>query len=496
MEENNRIYELERENRILKQKLKRIKQDVKIMSNLNDYAQKLRNFNQAKLEEANQAKSTFLANMSHEIRTPMNAILGMSEIILRDAKEDDTIHQAMDIKSAAKTLLSIINDILDFSKIESGKMEIVATEYNVYDVLNDVKNMVLQRANAKKLDFKMEVAENLPTSLLGDEIKLRQIMLNLAGNAIKYTQEGSVSINISFDYEHSELLFSVKDTGIGIKKEDMATLFDSFQRADMTKNKGIEGTGLGLSISKRLIEMMDGILLVQSVYNEGSTFSFRIPQRVLNPTPLGNFDDYMKHVDISEYKTTATLLAPNARILVVDDTAINLKVFTILLKPTKINITTAASGKECIDILKKDHFDVIFLDQRMPEMDGIETLGVIKSEGLADGTPIIVLTADAIVGAKETYIKAGFDNYLSKPIVYEQLEKMLLYYLPADTLLDEAAYNEADEKDPPTVLIVNGSAEVLDNLKALLGDKYNGIFIQNPARAQKYLEKRGDELNN
>ena len=380
-------------------------------------------------EQASKAKSNFLANMSHEIRTPMNAIIGLDEMILRESEDEKIKRYASDIKSAGATLLSIINDILDLSKIETGKMELVPVNYEFSSVINDIVNMTEKKAEDKKLEFVMKVDENIPSVFSGDEIRIRQILLNIINNAVKYTEKGSIHIYISFDRVTSELKTIVEDTGIGIKSEDKERLFDSFQRLDETRNRTIEGTGLGLSISRQLAQMMEGSIEVESEYGKGSVFTIKVVQKVADDTPMGDYTKRLEKARKEEKEYVPHLLAPNAKILVVDDNDMNLKVVKFLLKKSRINITTATSGAGCIELLRANKYDVILLDQMMPGMSGIETLKVMREEKLAENTPVIALTADAISGAKEMYLEQGFTDYLAKPIIYEDMEKLLIEYL-------------------------------------------------------------------
>ena len=380
-------------------------------------------------ERANRAKSNFLANMSHEIRTPMNAIIGLDEMIIRESNDETAKKYAADIKSAGGTLLSIINDILDLSKIETGKMELVPVNYEVSSVINDIVNMTEKKAEDKKLKFIMNVDKDIPSVLNGDEIRIRQILLNLINNAVKYTEYGSIKVDISFDRNASVLKAVVKDTGIGIKDEDKERLFNLFQRLDETRNRNIEGTGLGLNISMQLAKMMDGDIAVESEYGKGSTFTVKVVQKIADSTPIGDYTKRLEESRKAEKEYKPQLVAPDAKILVVDDNDMNLKVFKFLLKNTKINITTVLSGVETLELLKSNKYDVIFLDQMMPGMSGIETLQYIKEQKLAEGTPVVARTADGISGAREMYMEQGFTDYLAKPIIYEELEKLLLEYL-------------------------------------------------------------------
>ncbi len=442
---------------------------------------------------SNKAKSDFLANMSHEIRTPMNAIIGMDEMILRSSPSDTIKKYALDIQSAGKTLLSIINDILDFSKIESGKMELIPVKYSFASVMNDVVNMTMKKATDKGLEYKLKVSEDIPSVMLGDEIRVRQIMLNIINNAIKYTHEGSVSVDVSYDRGTQMMWFIVTDTGIGIKNEDLGKLFGSFQRLEEEKNRDIEGTGLGLNITMQLVRLMDGTIGVNSKYGEGTTFTVQIKQEVVDNTPVGDLAQNLSRLQshVEDYKPA--LIAPSARILVVDDNDMNLEVIAGLLEDTKINVTTAGSGRECIDILRSRSFDVIFLDQMMPGMSGVQTLEEISKAKLANDTPVIALTADAIVGARENYIREGFSDYLSKPVIYEALEAILLKYLdPALIKKEEAAdvAADADDGDKPVVIAISPSSDKLRKIKTVLGDSCKGVFVKDAESAAKYLSKK------
>jgi len=384
-------------------------------------------------EEANLAKSRFLTKMSHEIRTPINAVLGMNEMILRESAENETKKYAIDIKSSANTLLSIINEILDSSKIESGKMEIVEGEYNLSRLLNDLYNMINVKAVDKGLEMIFEVDESLPAGYIGDDVRIRQVLTNLLTNAVKYTPSGKVIVKLTGEVEGDKavLKYSVKDTGIGIKEEDIGKLFSEFQRIDEARNRYVEGTGLGMSITVQLLKLMGSELKVQSVYGEGSEFSFELEQKVIDFAPLGDFRT--KDYEVSkDYVYQNNFVAPDLRVLVVDDNMLNHKVFRNLLKQTQIQIREAASGQECLDILKEESFDIIFLDHMMPVMDGIETLHHMKEQNLGENVPVIMLTANAITGAREEYLKEGFDDFLTKPIIPEKLDDMIIKYMPEE----------------------------------------------------------------
>ena len=453
---------------------------------------------------SNKAKSNFLANMSHEIRTPMNAIIGMDEMILRTSPEDPIRKYALNIKSAGKTLLSIINDILDFSKIESGKMDLVPMEYSFASVMNDIVNMTLKKAKDKGLEYKMIVSETIPSVLRGDEIRVRQVMLNLVNNAIKYTHEGSVSVDVSFDWPSDTLIFAVKDTGIGIREEDLSKLFGSFERLEEDKNRNIEGTGLGLNIAMSLVRMMGGNIDVNSTYGKGTEFRATMRQEVVDVTPVGNLAENISKLQAPKDEYKPALVAPRAKALIVDDNEMNLEVITALMSDTKIRISTALSGAECIAILKKEKFDLIFLDQMMPGLSGSKTLNMIREEHLSDGTPIIALTADAIVGARESYIKEGFTDYLSKPVMYPALESVLLKYM------DESLFKSDVSKENVTVapsldatgnpaengiiLVIDESPEKLRRIKELIGSRYKGVYVRDEESARKYLSKHKADI--
>ena len=392
----------------------------------------------ARADAANSAKSAFLANMSHEMRTPVNAIIGMNEIILRETKEEETKEQSVDIRNAAQILQSLINDVLDLSKIESGKMEIIPAEYQLSSLINDLVNMTTIRANAKNLKLKVEVDPELPSIYFGDDVRIRQVLMNLLTNAIKYTNEGSVTLTVKRTLVMDGLAmlnFSVVDTGVGIKQEDMEKLYAAFERIEEEHHRNEEGTGLGMSITASLLELMGSKIQVESEYGKGSCFSFVLEQRILDPTPIGDFQESIKQL-AKDYSYSVHFTAPDAKILVVDDNAVNRRVFVGLLRKTKVQVTEAGSGKECLELVREHPFDLIFLDHMMPEMDGIETFQHMKempeSENQCRETPVIILTANAISGVREEYLKLGFDEYLSKPIEPEKLEAMIYRMLPEE----------------------------------------------------------------
>ena len=408
---------------------------------------------------AGKAKSQFLAQMSHEIRTPINAVLGMNEMIIRESSDDNILEYAENIQSAGRTLLSIINSILDFSKIEDGKMEIIPVRYDISSLINNLVNSISERAKSKSLEFIVDVDQALPSVLYGDDVRITQVIMNLLTNAVKYTEEGKVTLSIKEGARDADAVFidvQVKDTGIGIKEEDMGKLFESFERLEEKRNRNIEGTGLGMSIVTKLLAMMESELHVESVYGKGSVFSFRLKQYIVDKQPIG---DYVKRLEKSrnESDNEIHLYAPKARVLVVDDNDMNLKVAKNLMKLNGIVPDQAASGMDAIELIRNNTYDIVFLDHMMPKMDGIETLAMIKEDNLTrEGMTIIALTANAVVGAKETYLNAGFDDYLSKPIEVDKLEEKLEKYLPKDIVTwkakDEPKEGSQDHKPKEDIL--------------------------------------------
>lgn len=421
----------------------------------------------ATAKAANKAKTDFVSNMSHEIRTPINAVLGLNEMIIRESKEKGTLKYAHDIENAGKSLLNIVNDILDFSKIEAGKLEIIPSDYNISVAVNDVINMISKRAENKHLDFIVDVDKEIPCLLYGDDVRLKQCIINILTNAVKYTNEGSVKLTISgkkVDYSHIQITVHVVDTGIGIKDKDIPKLFTAFQRIEEERNRTIEGTGLGLNIVQSLLSLMNSRLEVNSVYGQGSDFYFSVLQGVIDWEPIGDYrESYQKSLD----ETTGyheLFKAPSARILVVDDTELNLTVVKGLLKQTEIQVDTAVSGYDTLDLVKENKYDVILLDHRMPGMDGVETFEKMKTlEGnLNVGVPVIALTANAVSGAKEMYLSKGFRDYMSKPIEGKNLEALLVKYIPKEKI----TYEEIKED----------SADEIVELEELSADEEEGKF--------------------
>ncbi|MBP5304288.1 MAG: response regulator [Lachnospiraceae bacterium] len=429
---------------------------------------------------ANEAKSRFLANMSHEIRTPINAVLGFDEMILRESNEESIRGYAANIRSSGKALLSLINDILDFSKIEEGKMTIVPAQYDLSSLVNDLINMIKGRADKKGLILNVDVDESIPHLLYGDEMRIKQCILNLLTNAVKYTEKGSVSLKVTMNMKEDygkkvkvkghgysvgniELKVMVNDTGIGMKQEAIEKLFAPFERIEEKRNRAIEGTGLGMSIVRQLLELMDSSLSVESEYGKGSKFSFSIKQEVVAWEEIGRFTGKIDENKGKDYVYREKFHASLARILVVDDTEMNLTVVKSLLKKTKINIDTALNGMEAVNLCKNNKYDAIFIDHMMPDMDGIETLTNIREEGLNKDTPAVALTANAISGAREMYLEAGFNDYLSKPVDGEKLEKLLIKLLPSEKV--DKDYKEENKAEPSaesrsSVLVVDDDEAV------------------------------------
>lgn len=385
-------------------------------------------------ERANSAKSRFLAHVTHEIRTPINAVIGMDELIIRETKESFTHNYAQQSMRAGKTLLALVNDILDSSKIEAGKMEIVPAEYNPYQMLDDIMIMTKFRADEKGLYLSSHIDENLPETLFGDETRVKQIITNIVTNAVKYTNRGSVSVSITCNRlgtRKMELVAKVIDTGIGIKKEDLPKLYGSFERIENDTTHKTEGTGLGMSISTKLLELMGGSMEIESEYGKGSCFTITIPQEI--PVDDSSFRKMLSPGEVSSPNRTVSesepLCAPDARILIVDDTQTNTFLAKALLKHTQITVDTASSGHECLDLASKNHYDIIFIDYRMPEMDGIETVEKLRADNLAPDTPLVMMTAESETGARDFFLSHGLTDYIAKPLdpkAYEALIRKLI----------------------------------------------------------------------
>ena len=399
---------------------------------------------------ASEAKSSFLSSMSHEIRTPINTVLGMNEMILRETEDEKILEYSSNINNAGRTLLSLINSILDFSKIEEGKMEIIPIAYDTASMINNLIVSVSERAREKGLEFQTDIDENLPCRMVGDDVRISQVIMNILTNAVKYTKEGFIKLTIkvsSKGEDRIEIYVAVEDSGIGIKEEDLPRLFESFERLDEVKNRSIEGTGLGMAIVSNLLRMMNSRIQVKSEYGKGSIFFFTIQQELEDATPIG---DYTKRLDRSrKQKKMVFFTAPAAKVLVVDDNEMNLKVARNLLGLFGISPKLSESGQDAIEEVKKDYYHIILLDHMMPEMDGKETLNKMK-EGhcLTKETKVVALTANAIAGARDEYLEAGFHDYLSKPIELSELEKVLRKWLPESFVRERGEAKElTNEKE-------------------------------------------------
>ena len=430
-------------------------------------------------EDANMAKSEFLSNMSHEIRTPITGILGMNEMIQRESQNPNVLEYSDNIQKAGESLLGIVNDILDFSKIEAGKMELVPVDYEFPGLIGDTVNLIRIRTEAKALDFQVAVDPRLPKKLHGDEIRIKQILTNLLTNAVKYTEKGSVRLELrmeSIDADSVEIYVAVKDTGLGIKAEDMEKLFTAFERLDLVKTRKIVGTGLGLPITRNMLAMMGSDLKVESTYGVGTKFFFTLRQTVADWEKIGSFDPLTDHSRRVSKHAHTPFTAPEAHILIVDDTEMNLQVISGLLKRTKMRVDTASSGMGCVDRLGQEDYDLVFMDYRMPEMDGIETLHKLKElyPERMEKMPVICLTANAVSGTREFMIGAGFTNYLTKPVIIEDMENALIEYLPPEKVL----LSDGEEE-------VQGEQERDDSLKPLPPEVFD-IPLLDPEQGLKF----------
>ncbi len=425
-----------------------------IVTDLSERMNSIKRLEEAKrdAENANHAKSTFLANMSHEIRTPMNAIIGFSELVLKMNINDEVRSYVNDIKFASHNLLAIINDILDISKIESGKMELVLDSYFTSQLLNDVSMIISPQVKQKGLIFETKIDQNIPRALYGDKVRLRSVLTNILNNAVKYTQEGSITFEASILKQtttHVTLEFKIRDTGIGIKPENLENLFETFQRFDQKIHYGIEGSGLGLAISNGYITLMGGEIKVDSTYQKGSEFTVILEQKIVDEKPLEQ--DYSQNAIAQNTTSISNMKLYGTSVLVADDNLINLRVAHGILSYYGLVVDTASSGKEALELCRTKKYDFVFMDQMMPEMDGIEAMREVRKLNThyqkGGVGKIIVLTADAIKGARETLIKQGFDEYLGKPINVAQLERLFIRYIPSNRITYEDASDTSDSSD-------------------------------------------------
>lgn len=403
------------------------------------------------LEQSSNSKNTFFANMSHEIRSPINAIIGLNEMILRTNPTAEIREYALDIQLASKMLLNQVNDILDISQIEMQKMHIIPVEYQTKELFRELSEMIRVQLEKKKLEFYLDIDPDLPTTLFGDEKRLKQVFLNILDNAVKYTEAGSVTLRVQKEeLNKNELILKVKiaDTGIGIRKEDMEHIYEYFNRLDEKKNMQVTGSGLGLSITKQLVDLMDGEITIDSIYTKGTIFTVMVKQTILNAKPIGTMEA-VKSSSGEIYKPSFE--AGEARVLIVDDNKMNAMVASRLLSDTKVQIDVANSGYECLEMTKKKYYHVILLDQMMPGMSGPETLKAIRAQenGLCRDSAILALTGNALSGAREMLIEQGFDSYVEKPIQGKALEKEILNLLPEDIIEyreDRQIRTETDSK--------------------------------------------------
>lgn len=454
---------------------------------------------------ANEEKSLFLTNISHEFRTPINAILGMDEMILRESGDEKILDYAEDIKASGDGLLSLVNDILDFSKIQSGKLKIIPVEYSLSSLMNDLMNMITPGAQRKGLTVSAEYDTNTPDRLYGDVVRIKQVLVNILTNAVKFTEEGSVKFTISFvktKRDEINLEFHVKDTGRGIKPEDLEKVYTPFERANEKEIRNIEGTGLGMSISSQLLKLMGSELEVESEFGKGSDFSFTIRQKVFSFEPVGDYFKKAQEAAFTQHASRETFHAPEAKILVVDDTEMNLTVVKNLLKRTQVQIDTASSGQESIDMAAKTRYDIIFMDHRMPGMDGIEAMQHIRALPAGspnEDTPIIALTASAVAGSRENFLGLGFSSYIPKPIDPDVLEGTIRKFLPEDKVIttiedetEETVEKNGNLSDFLKGLISCKAIDITAGIAACGGtDTYEKVlteFVKNAAVNQKTIK--------
>ena len=458
------------------------------------------------IEMLNASQNQFFSSMSHEIRTPINTIIGLNEMILRENISDEVVEDAVNIRSAGKLLLNLINDILDMSKFKSGKMHLLIAPYHTGNMLSDLVGMLWIRAKEKNLDFKINISPDVPAELIGDEVRIKQILINILNNAIKYTKEGSISLTVQcekIDDDTINIIYTVADTGIGIKKEDIPYLFSAFKRVDEDTTNHIEGTGLGLSIVKQFLDLMGGKIAVNSVYTKGSTFIVEIPQKRVNDSLIGEYDFEKKHGygKKSEYKQKFE--APEVRVLVVDDNEANLMVVKKLLRDTKVIIDTVTSGKAALKKTQNIEYNVIFMDHLMPEMDGIECKKQIREQigGSSRESKIVILTANADEENRELYAKEAFDGYLVKPVTGEELERELFRHLPKDMVkvmgndgeIIEETISWMQSKEKRKMVAV--STESVADIPSELIEKYGIALLPHMVRTNAGTFKDGTEID-
>ncbi len=446
---------------------------------------------------AKEAQAKFLANMSHEIRTPINAIIGMNEMILRENNDDAVQDYAHNIQNASKMLLGLVNDVLDFSQIESGQLTLVENTYHVAPLFQDEMLLLKARTSGKPISIQLDMDTNLPTKCFGDELRIKQIITNLLSNAAKYTERGRITLKATgkqVSDDIFELCVSITDTGLGIKAEDVDNLFDSFKRLELDKNRTIQGTGLGLNIVKQLVDLMNGTITVDSEYGKGSTFTVTIPQKIIDGTPITDMDDAIEKWKAEQDKPQQKFTAPDATVLVVDDNKMNLTLMKQLLKRTKMQVDIASSGKQSLEFTRKKSYDIIFMDHMMPELDGVETLHLLRAEqdNPNQNAFVVALTANAIAGCKEMYLEYGFNDYFSKPVQADKLDAFLIEHLPKDLVSIE---NETDTLQEPTS---KEATETVSSSDLLAIDKNAGLeyCMQDKALYQEMLEAFCEQSKN
>ena len=479
---------------------------IKFMIRLYNREREVVEVQSKEIEELGEAQNRFFSSMSHEIRTPINTIIGLNEMILREEVSDEVAEDATNIRSASKMLLHLINDILDMSKIESGQMQLTPVAYHPGDMLSEIVGMLWLRMREKGLEFRVDVSPDVPEELMGDEVRIKQILINIINNAIKYTKEGSVTFSIRSEKPEDgtvKMIYTVEDTGMGIKKESIPYLFTAFKRVDEEKNRYIEGTGLGLSIVKQLVDLMGGTIRVNSVYTKGSTFIIELPQQVVNEKPIGEMDVDASHRIHMREEYQQSFEAPEARVLVVDDTAENVLVVTKLLRDTKVQIDTAGSGEEALEKTLEKEYHVIFMDHMMPEMDGIECMHRIHEQegGRSRESRVVVLTANAGSENQRLYDKEGFDGYLLKPVNGESLEKELRKNLPSelvtvmvgdDEILSESVSWIEDHRKKRSIVITTES--VADLPKSII-NRYHIAVIPHMVKTDRSVFRDGLEID-